>query len=355
MDFRMVEDKKLLFDIIDFLPDATFVINNNGIVIAWNRAIENLTGFKAEDMMGKGNYEYSLPIYGIRRPISIDLVIHPNENFEESYNYFEKEGEAIIFETRAPLKGVNRILWGKAVPLYDAEGNINGAIEVIKDITESKKAERKLIESLNEKKVLLREIHHRVKNNMQIVSSLLNLQKNYVDDEEAVNVLMESQNRIKSMAIIHEKLYKSDDLAHINLVDYVQSLVSNLFYSYNVKKTQIKPILKIENVNLNIETGVPCGLIISELISNTLKYAFPNDMTGEIFVSIKSIESKYELIISDNGIGLPEEIDFNNLETLGLLLVKNLTDQIDGEVKIKRNHGTEFKIKFKELEYQERS
>jgi len=352
---ELIESKNRLFDIINFLPDATFAINSKREVIAWNRAIEDITGFKAEDIMGKGNYEYALPFYGMRRPILIDLVIHPDENIEKyGYDYIEKMVEVIVAETRAPLHGINRTLWGKAVPLYDAKGNINGAIEVIRDITERKNAERKVIEALHEKEVLVKEVHHRVKNNMQIISSLLNLQTNYVDDKEAVNVLKESQNRVKSMAIIHEKLYMSDDLTHINFIDYIQSLVINLFYSYNVEETQIKPILEIENVSLNMETAVPCGLIISELVSNSLKYAFPNDLKGEILVSLKSVDDRYELIISDNGVGLPEEIDFNNLETLGLLLVNNLTEQIDGELTIKRSPGTEFKIIFKELDYKER-
>ena len=135
----------------------------------------------------------------------------------------------------------------------------------------------------------------------------------------------------------------SKDLTHINFVDYIQSLVSNLFYSYNVENNQIKPILKIENVTLNMETAVPCGLIISELVSNSLKYAFPNGKKGEIFMSLKSIDDKYELIIRDNGLGLPEKLDFNNLESLGLRLVNSLTEQIDGELTINRSHGTEFK------------
>jgi two-component sensor histidine kinase len=224
----------------------------------------------------------------------------------------------------------------------------------ILDITKRKIADNKIKSSLKEKNNLLQEIHHRVKNNMQIISSLLNLQIKYVDEEEAVNVLKESQNRIKSMAMIHEKLYMSDDLAHINFVDYIQSLVKNLFYSYNVENTNIKPIFEVEDVTLNMETAVPCGLIISELVSNSLKYAFPNEKKGEILVSLKTVDDKYELIIRENGIGLPEELDFNNLETLGLLLVNNLTEQIDGELTINRSPGTEFKIKFKELEYKER-
>jgi two-component sensor histidine kinase len=131
-------------------------------------------------------------------------------------------------------------------------------------------------------------------------------------------------------------------------------LISNLFYSYNVKKDHIKPILKIEDVNLNIETAIPCGLIITEIISNCLKYAFPNQMKGKIIISLKQVEDKFELIISDNGIGLPEDININKIKSLGILLVKSLTEQIDGKISIHRKNGTQFNITFKELKYKER-
>ena len=351
---ELIESKNRLFDIIDFLPDPTFAINSRGKVIAWNRAIEAITGFRAEDMLGKGNYEYALPIYGIRRPILIDSVTDPNKIIEKQYSKIKRWEDGIYGQTNAPLKGINRILWGKAVPLYDDKGITNGAIEVIRDITESKKAEKEVIDSLHEKELLIKEIHHRVKNNMQIVSSLLNLQTNYVDEKETVDVLKESQNRVRSMAMIHEELYRSGDLTHINFVNYVQNLIQKLLYAYNIDATIIKPILKIENINLNMETAVPCGLIISELVSNSLKYAFPNGMAGEIYISLKSKEDKFELVIRDNGIGLPENFDFNKLDSLGLLLVKNLTDQIDGDLTINVTSGTEFIINFEELEYKTR-
>lgn len=351
---ELIESKNRLFDIIDFLPDPTFAINSRGEVIAWNRTIEAITGFKAEDMLGKGNYEYALPIYGIRRPILIDLVTDPNKVIEKQYSKIKRWEDGIYGQTNAPLKGINRILWGKAVPLYDDKGIINGAIEVIRDITESKKAEKEVIDSLHEKELLIKEIHHRVKNNMQIVSSLLNLQTNYVDEKETVDVLKESQNRVRSMAMIHEELYRSGDLTHINFVNYVQNLIQKLLYVYNIDATIIKPILEIENINLNMETAVPCGIIISELVSNSLKYAFPNGMAGEIYISLKSKEDKFELVIRDDGIGLPENFDFNKLDSLGLLLVKNLTDQIDGDLTINVTTGTEFIINFEELEYKTR-
>ena len=222
------------------------------------------------------------------------------------------------------------------------------------DITALKEAENEIKASLKEKNILIQEIHHRVKNNMQIISSLLSLQTQYVDDKEAVDLLKESQNRVMSMAMIHEKIYLSKDLIHINFQDYIRNLVSNLFNSYDVEKYRIKPTLEIDDVNLNIETAVPCGLIISELVSNSLKYAFPDDMEGEIYISLKANSDKFRLIISDNGIGLPEEFDFENIGSLGLLLVNNLTEQIDGEIKINRKNGTEYDISFKELEYKDR-
>jgi len=274
--------------------------------------------------------------------IAFTLLIWANDNpFIQNYDLIELIVGFIIF-----LVIIRQII--------TFNENKNLLIIAEKEIESRKNAENKIKLSLEEKNILLQEIHHRVKNNMQIISSLLNLQTRYVDDEEAVNVLKESQNRVRSMAMIHEKLYQSNDLSHINFVDYIQSLVSNLFYSYNIKNLQIKSILEIDDIRLNMETAVPCGLIISEIVSNSLKYAFPNEMHGEILVSFKSVEDGYELIISDNGVGLPEELDFDNNKSLGLILVKSLTEQIDGEITIHRNHGTEFKIRFKELKYKER-
>lgn len=190
---------------------------------------------------------------------------------------------------------------------------------------------------------------------MQIISSLLNLQKQYVNDEEAVNVLKESQNRVKSMAMIHEKLYKSRNFSEINFADYIQSLVSDLFYSYGVDSNRVKTIILLEEVMMGLETAIPCGLIVSELVTNTLKYAFPNHGKGEFRIELHShSDGLYDLIISDNGVGMPENINFDETETLGLQLVNSLVNQLEGTIELNRNNGTEFKIKFKELEYKER-
>ena len=189
---------------------------------------------------------------------------------------------------------------------------------------------------------------------MQIISSLLNLQTNYIDDEIALDVLKESQNRVKTMGMIHEKLYQSNDFINIKFDDYILRLVTDLFYSYNIQKDHIKPVIEVDDVILNIETGVPCGLIISELVSNSLKYAFPKGKTGKLKVSLKKYSNKYELTVNDNGIGFPEDLDFKNTDSLGLQLVNNLVDQIDGEITLDTSRGTKFKIIFKELVYKKR-
>ena len=219
----------------------------------------------------------------------------------------------------------------------------------LKYAIERKQTEEGLKSSINDKDILLKETHHRVKNNMQVIHSLLNLQTHYAKNKEAVKVLKESQNRVKSMGIIHEKLYKSSDRSKIDFSDYVKSLTTDLLESYDVSDT-IFPVIEIDDIKFNMETAVLCGLIINELISNSLKHAFPNNKTGEVRVSLKLIGNRYQLIVSDNGIGFPEEIDFKNTESLGLQLVNNITGQLDGEIDLDRSVGTKVTINFDDLE-----
>ncbi len=216
-----------------------------------------------------------------------------------------------------------------------------------KEIIEHKKDEEKIKASLKEKDVLLKEVHHRVKNNMQIISSMLGLQSNYVNDQFVNNILLDSQNRIKSMALIHEKLYQSDNMASINISDYVSSLMLNLSSSYSSINERVSFKTNIENISLNLNTAIPLGLIINELITNSIKHAFPNDKKGEIFIELKGVNTnECELVIKDNGIGLPIEFDINTTKTLGLQLVKVLVEQIDGRLEIINNSGATFNITF---------
>ncbi|MBI5679389.1 MAG: PAS domain S-box protein [Methanobacterium sp.] len=207
--------------------------------------------------------------------------------------------------------------------------------------------------SLKEKEILLKEVHHRVKNNMQIISSLLNLQIQFEDIDETVDVLKESQGRVKSMALVHEKLYQSDSFSKINFKEYIKNLVSDIFNSYGIKG-KIGLELDIDDLNIGIDTAVPLGLIINELVTNSAKYAFPQGKKGIIKILFKLVDDKYFLTISDDGVGIPHDIELGKTKTLGLQLVINLINQIDGNIEIGRNHGTEFKIIFSELEYKDR-
>ncbi|MDZ7290528.1 MAG: PAS domain S-box protein [candidate division KSB1 bacterium] len=214
-----------------------------------------------------------------------------------------------------------------------------------RDITARKQAEERIKASLKEKELLLKEIHHRVKNNLQIISSLLNLQAGYIEDGRACEMFKESRNRVKSMALIHEKLYQSKDFAKIDFAEYIRHLTAHLFRSYGVNSHAIALQVNIDKVLLDIETAIPCGLIINELVSNSLKYAFPSGTNGEIRIDLHSdYDGKLVLLVSDNGIGFPKSLDFRNTESLGLQLVSTLTDQLNGSIELDRSAGTSFKI-----------
>lgn len=209
------------------------------------------------------------------------------------------------------------------------------------------KQDEQLKASLDEKEVLLKEIHHRVKNNMQIISSLLSLQSKYIKDEEDLKIFKESQNRVKSMALIHEHLYSRSNLSRINLEGYIHTLVSGLFQSYGVNQL-IKANYDLDNVSLDVDRAISCGLIINELVSNSLKYAFPENKIGEITLSLKrSDDNKLIMIVADNGIGLPRNLDYRKTDSLGLQLVTALVEQIDGEIDLNTSKGTVFTINFK--------
>ncbi|QUH22592.1 PocR ligand-binding domain-containing protein [Methanobacterium alkalithermotolerans] len=225
---------------------------------------------------------------------------------------------------------------------------------VILDIHDRKLAEQIMEKSLQEKKLLLQEIHHRVKNNMQIISSLMNLQAMEMDDEKTLKFIRDSQNRVKSMAIIHEKLYESTDLSRISFKDYLHNLISYLYDSYTIHPGRVKLKTMVNDFSFNIDTAIPLGLIINELASNSLKYAFPEEREGELCINLKKVGEKFKLVVADNGIGFPEHFDYKNTTTLGLQLVNKLTQQLDGSITLDNKKGSKFIIEFSELEYRER-
>ncbi|HEX3013216.1 MAG TPA: histidine kinase dimerization/phosphoacceptor domain -containing protein, partial [Methanobacterium sp.] len=218
------------------------------------------------------------------------------------------------------------------------------------EASKRKEAEENLKASLKEKEILMKEIHHRAKNNLTIISSLLNLQSRHINDKEALGVFKESQNRARSMALIHEKLYRSDDLRKIDFGEYIRSLTIELFHSYRTS-SGIKLDMDIDDINLDINTAVPLALIVNEIVTNSLKYAFPDKKTGNVSVRFAKNADELQLIVEDNGIGFPNDLDFKNTNSLGMQLVNSLTEQIKGHIKLEREEGTKFIIDFKEKLY----
>ncbi|MBL0330269.1 MAG: hypothetical protein IPP64_12810 [Bacteroidetes bacterium] len=207
--------------------------------------------------------------------------------------------------------------------------------------------------SLHEKEVLLKEIHHRVKNNLQVISSLLNLQSEKITQPDLLETFMESQNRIRAMALVHEKLYQSKNLSQIDFTEYVHSFIHQMNNSYSLHPNKVKFHMNADMQPhfFKIDTAIPCSLILNELISNSYKYAFPNNRKGDIYLRFglhkKTKHSAlYVIEVADNGIGIPKEIDFQNTTTLGLQLVDLLTNQIEGKVTLDRKGGTKFTIQF---------
>ena len=215
------------------------------------------------------------------------------------------------------------------------------------EIDERKRVEEKITSSLKDKEVLLKETHHRVKNNLQIISSLLNLQCRSIQDQQTFAIFKESQNRIETMALIHEQLYQSKELSEIDFAKYINSLASNLFSTYAVSAGTIALQINIHNVFLDIHTAILCGLLINELVSNSLKYAFPTDNKNEICIEMcLHKEHSYTLTVRDNGVGFPKNLVFQNTKSIGLQLVNALTEQLEGSIELNNNIGTEFKITF---------
>jgi two-component sensor histidine kinase/CheY-like chemotaxis protein len=233
---------------------------------------------------------------------------------------------------------------------YLVKWQITGSLlwRVICYAIERKKTEAVIRASLNEKEILLKEIHHRVKNNLQVISSLLNLQSRFIIDSRDFKIFQESQNRIRSIAMIHEKLYKSDDFNHIDFSGYIENLSHNLCHSYKVDSNRIKITIEVKNVELGIDKAVPCALIINELLSNAILYAFPETFEGKPEITIrffKNTDSGSRLSVSDNGVGLPPDFDFRKTESLGLYLVRIITEeQLGGKLHVQSQNGTHFTI-----------
>ncbi len=304
------------------------------IILDVNPAYETILGIKFKEAVDMKASQ----LYGTQQAPYLDIYLKVAET-----------GEPVSFETFfPPLESYFKI------SVFSHEKGQFATL--FADITEQKKAEEKIKASLKEKKVLLKEIHHRVKNNMQVIISLLKLQSENITDKQTLDLFIESQNRIKSMALVHEKLYQTKSLADVDFKGYIKSLVNSLLRSYGTNPDKVALKIEVADVSLELESAIPCGLIINELVSNSLKYAFPEKREGEIRVAFNLINNDELLLeVSDSGIGMPKNLDIKNSGTMGLHLVTILSeDQLQGHIELSRIGGTHFYIQFKKHIYKTR-
>ena len=314
-------------------PEAILILDENNIVIDSNPSFEKLFLFKNHEIKGRFMEENIVP-----------------EHFQdESKEMFDKigSGENVQKEsirTKRDGRPVNVLITGCRIKLSE---NRYGSYLIYIDISKHKRSEDQMRSSLVEKEVLIREIHHRVKNNLQIISSLLHIQSSKITSEEMVSMFTNCQNRVKSIALIHEKLYQTNSFTRVDFGSYTKNLVYYLFRMFDVKSDKVTLKLNVENVFLPMDTAIPCGLIINELVTNSLKHAFSDERRGEIVIeTVYHSNNKFTLTIKDNGKGIPEDVDYYNSRTVGFNLINSLVRQLGGNLVINRSEGTEFKITF---------
>jgi two-component system, sensor histidine kinase PdtaS len=321
---------------------ATVIIDEEDIISLANTEFEKLSGYSKEDLEHNMHLtDFILQDY-IGRRKEYKLPGNGKKSDPKKYEFLLKDRAGII---------KNIFVVEVIIP-----GTRDSLISLL-DVTESKNAEAEIKRSLKEKETLLKEIHHRVKNNLTVISSLLNLQSRYIKDKDDLMMFKESQSRAKSMALIHQKLYATTDLKRIDFRDYISTLAHEMFNTYVSDSSKIKLDLNVDDVMLDIDTAIPLGLILNELLTNSLKYAFPasdvdsNNKIGHIRVGLVKNNNIYTLSVEDDGIGFPEDIDLENTNSLGLRLINTLTEQIKGKMYIKGGNGTSFKIEFKDKKY----
>ncbi len=322
-----------------YANDIIFLADEGHRVIESNERAAAAYGYGREEMKG-------MRLPDLRPP-------QARPQFAVTMREAERTG-GLVYETLHRRKDGTVFPVEVSLRILDIDG-VRYHQAIIRDISERKKTEERVLETLREKEVLLREIHHRVKNNMQVISSLLSLQSQRFEDAEVREAFRESQDRIRSMALVHEKLYQTRDLSHIDFSDYVKSLTSSLFRSYQTDGPRVALKLDLERTLLDVNAAVPCGLILNELVLNALKHAFPEGRKGEITVSLHESEGgMIHLTVRDNGIGIPEGVEVGRTDTLGLQIISLLTEQLEGRMDIRRDEGTAFSLSFKLPKYDSR-
>jgi PAS domain S-box-containing protein len=331
--------------IIDLAEDAIISVGSDQRIILFNRGAERIFGFQVEEVLG--------------RPLDVLLPERFAQAHQQHLRNFAAGPET------ARRMGERREILGRRKDgmEFPAEASISKAevngewlfTVILRDISERKAAEQKIQLSLLEKEVLLKEIHHRVKNNLQVVSSLLGLQSRVIPDPPTRKMFQESQNRIHSMALLHERLYESQNLSEIDCHEYVKQLTAHLFRSYGVNVSRVRLNIQFEETRMSMDAAVPCGLILNELVSNCLKYAFPGGREGEINIELlRDKEGPACLSVVDNGVGLPEDVSLWSTKSLGLRLVRILAEQIGATVEVSSHEGTVVKVIFAQAHQEHR-
>jgi PAS domain S-box-containing protein len=340
---RIRASERLFRSAFESVAVGASMVDLRGRFIRVNKFLCDLLGYSEKEMLSKTFSDVTHPEdVQVGLDAVKDLVSGERDSTSIEKRYVRKDGEL-----------VNVII--SPTIIRDSEGGPLHFVALFQDVTERKWAEEQLKESLREKDVLLNEIQHRVKNNLQVITSLIKLQGRFTGNEESIRHLEECRSRVKAMAIVQDLLFQSKELRNVGMRDYVGMLTRSLMKSHAIT-SNINTDLDVEPVVLNAETVIPCGLIINELMSNSLEHAFPDGGGGEVRVSLKRMDDgRLMLSVSDNGIGMPEGMDFRKSETLGLQLVTSIVeDQLRGEIEFVINEGTKFRVYFRELEYGKR-
>ncbi|OHD66996.1 MAG: hypothetical protein A2176_16105 [Spirochaetes bacterium RBG_13_51_14] len=306
-------------------------------VIVWGDTIERILGYPTDEI-GGGISQWEALLHPDDRAGTLEHLEHAMADcayWDAEYRLLHRNGRYVWIRDRGFF-------------LPDSTGAAARRLGMLEDITLRKEAEVQIRESLREKETLLKEVHHRVKNNFQMITSLMSLQSMSMQNKDLIKYFGDAQNRIRSMALIHEKLYQSKDISHIDMASYLRTIVYELHTSYSTGRDGFNPCIESDELFLNIDQAIPCGLIINEILTNAFKYAFPPHWKGEpeMRISIRELSGMIEMHIMDNGVGMPESIDMNTTRSLGLSLVPMLAKQLSGEVLLDRSAGTRFIVRF---------
>ncbi|MBM3300444.1 MAG: PAS domain S-box protein [Deltaproteobacteria bacterium] len=336
---RLAQSEKLYRQVVETANDAIYRTDKKGLFTYLNPVALHRSGYSEQDLIGQ----------------SFLVTVHP-EYRESVTTFYVSQFANRVPETyyELPVLGKHgETIWiGQNAQLLTEGYRVVGFQCIARDITDRRRAEDRLKASLKEKEVLMREIHHRVKNNFQVISGLLALQAERIDDETYQEIFKNMEARIGAMALVHERLYESDDLADIRIDQYIMGILHDLI-SFPWEEAQSRVTLKtdVESLSLGADTAIPVGLIITELVANSLKYAFPKGQQAEISVGFHRLNDReFELLVSDNGVGMPDWIDPAKAISLGFSLVAAFVAKLHGEIQVTPRPGTHFRIRFRQVD-----